>query len=220
MVWGQSVVLMPIWTRVHGFHTFVENTLKTLFFCGQKIVKVWNSNHPGSLTVNSMCFCWLERFCQVQKNSGENLWKESCFFDCRKNTWEWTGHKRLHHWVAHKHIHIDFLLIWCYIVRIFFCLLFVFKDFFLLTSVLFFTHSTEGTIYFLLYCLLFINLRWVPVPVREIGVGNGERLEQFHVTIHLAIIHKGKQFVLHVHDIHNISSNEIGFTIRLFGHWG
>ena len=102
----------------------------------------------------------------------------------------------------------------------FFCLLFVFKDFFLLKSVLFFTHSTEGTIYFLLYCLLFINLRWVPVPVREIGVGNGERLEQFHVTIHLAIIHKGKQFVLHVHDIHNISSNEIGFTIRLFGHWG
>ena len=84
----------------------------------------------------------------------------------------------------------------------------------------FFTHSTEGTIYFLLYCLLFINLRRVPIPVREIGVGNGERLEQFHVAIHLAIIHKGKQFVLHVHDIHNISSNEIRFTVRLFWHWG
>ena len=102
----------------------------------------------------------------------------------------------------------------------FFVFFLFFKIFFLLTSVLFFTHSTEGTIYFLLYCLLFINLRRVPVPIREIGVGNGERLEQFHVTIHLAIIHKGKQFVLHVHDIHNISSNEIRFTVRLFWHWG
>ena len=164
-------------------------------------------------------FCGLESLYQERKDSEK--WKKSCFSDIRIYTWERTGHKRLYHWVAHKHIHIELFLIWCYIVWIFFCLLFVFQDFFfLLTSVLFFTHSTEGTIYFLLYCLLFINLRRVPVPIREIGVGNGERLEQFHVAIHLAIIHKGKQFVLHVHDIHNISSNEIRFTVRLFWHWG
>ena len=171
------------------------------------------------MTGYNICFCGLESLCQEWKNSEE--WKKSCFFDIRIYTWEWSGHKRLNHWVAHKHIHIDFLLIWCYIVRISFFFFFLFLKIYFFSRVsYFFTHSTEGTIYFLLYCLLFINLRWVPVPVREIGVGNGERLEQFHVTIHLAIIHKGKQFVLHVHDIHNISSNEIGFTIRLFGHWG
>ena len=169
------------------------------------------------MTGYNICFCGLESLCQERKNSEE--WKKSCFSNTRIYTWEWTGHKRLNHWVAHKHIHIDFYWFDVIVSDIFFVFFLFFQDLFLLTSVLFFTHSTEGTIYFLLYCLFFINLRWVPVPIREIGVGNGERLEQFHVTIHLAIIDKGKQFVLHVHDIHNISSNEIRFSIRLFWHW-
>ena len=164
-------------------------------------------------------FLWAGKFMP----GAEKLWgrKKSCFSDIRIYTWEWTGHKRLYHWVAHKHIHIELFLIWCYCLDIFLSSFLFFKIFIFFSRVsYFFTHSTEGTIYFLLYCLLFINLRRVPIPVREIGVGNGERLEQFHVAIHLAIIHKGKQFVLHVHDIHNISSNEIRFSVRLFWHWG
>ena len=105
------------------------------------------------------------------------------------------------------------------IVWIFF-LLFVFQDFFSSHECLIFHTQYWGHYLLFLNCLLFINLRWVPVPIREIGVGNGERLEQFHVTIHLAIIDTIKQFVLHVHDVHTISSYEISFTIRLFGHWG
>ena len=155
------------------------------------------------MTGYSICFCRLESLCQERKNSLEYI-PENDPATKDLTTGLLTNTSIL--------IFFDLMLLFGY----YFVFFLFFKIFFLLTSVLFFTHSTEGTIYFLLYCLLFINLRRVPVPVREIGVGNGERLEQFHVTIHLAIIHKGKQFVLHVHDIHNISSNEIRFSIRLF----
>ena len=110
------------------------------------------------------------------------------------------------------------ILFWCYCLDIFssFC----FSRFFFFSRVSYFSHTVLRALFTFLNCLLYINLRWVPVPIREIGVGNGERLEQFHVTIHLAIIDTIKQFVLHVHDVHTISSYEISFTIRLFGHWG
>ena len=169
--------------------------------------------------LDSICFCGLESLCQERKNSEGG--RKVDFLTLEYIPENEPATKDFTTGLLTNTSILNYFWFDVILFGYFFCLLFFFQDFFfLLTSVLFFTHSTEGTIYFLLYCLFFINLRRVPIPVREIGVGNGERLEQFHVAIHLAIIHKGKQFVLHVHDIHNISSNEIRFSVRLFWHWG
>jgi len=66
--------------------------------------------------------------------------------------------------------------------------------------------------------VFFVNLRRVPVPVCEIRIGNGERLEQFHDAVHLAIIGKSELFGF-FHDENTIAQTgkEI-ISVRLFRH--
>jgi len=73
-----------------------------------------------------------------------------------------------------------------------------------------------GTYYICL--LFFINLRRIPVPVRVIGVGYGEWLEQFHVAINLGITDEYKHFGL-FHDENTIvQTDKQIISIRLFRH--
>jgi len=74
-----------------------------------------------------------------------------------------------------------------------------------------------GTYYFYYYCLS-SNLRRVPVPVSEIGVGYGEGLEQFHIAINLGIVDENKHFGF-FHDENAIEQTDKQIiSIRLFRH--